>query len=305
MDAVDESDGVFIIAQGLLMYLDPERVRGMLCGMADRFPGAELVFDTIPRWFSDLTMRGVQQTPRYRLPRMPWGINRDEIVQVLRGWNLKLGQVAFLDYAAPRGWPRFVGLMMDRIPLVRHDVPTLVHVTIAAEFTTQGTSDMASCGQTGGTVSGMLEAATRNAAGGSEIAIAAGKVIAKRVALGVGAAFNPWAADHAEFSRMVPEKVGAFASAGMIMLGKSGEGSLQLARLASDEVMRATRATVAMAACRNVASLAEEQRRYAGAWFERISGNCLAMGLCALTAQAAAMSPIRSTVLGNAKRLGE
>jgi hypothetical protein len=163
---------------------------------------------------------------------------------------------------------------------------------------------MTSSRQDSGTVSGMFAAVTRNAGSNNEIAIATGKVIAKRVALGVAAAFNPWAADHAEFGRMVPEKVEAFARAGMIMLGRSGEGSLKLARLASDEVMTATRATVAMAACRNAASLAAEQRRFTLAWFERVSANFLAMGTFALTAQAAALSPIRATVVGNARRLG-
>jgi hypothetical protein len=60
-----------------------------------------------------------------------------------------------------------------------------------------------------------------------------------------------------------------------------------------------------MAACRNAASLAEEQRRFALAWLERTSANFWAMGIFALTAQAAAMSPIRSTVVGNATRLGQ
>jgi len=303
MDAVDPSEGVFIIAQGLLMYLDPARVGGLLCRIADRFPGAELVFDAIPRWFSDMTMRGVQQTPQYRLPAMPWGINRNEIAPVLHGWNPKLSQVAFLEYGAPRGWWRLFGQMVDRIPVVRHEVPSLVHVTIAAKSGSER-SAMNSSRQDSGTLSGMFAAVTRNAGSNNEIAIATGKVIAKRVALGVGAAFNPWAADHAEFGRMVPEKVEAFASAGMIMLGRSGEGSLKLARLASDEVMTATRATVAMAACRNAASLAAEQRRFTLAWFERVSANFLAMGTFALTAQAAALSPIRATVVGNAARLG-
>jgi O-methyltransferase involved in polyketide biosynthesis len=71
MDAVDPSSGVFIVAQGLLMYLAPEGVRQLFASIVDRFPASELVFDTIPRWFSDLTMRGVNQTASYRLPSMP------------------------------------------------------------------------------------------------------------------------------------------------------------------------------------------------------------------------------------------
>jgi O-methyltransferase involved in polyketide biosynthesis len=57
MDAVEPSADVFIVAQGLLMYLAPEKVRQLFASIADRFPGSELVFDTIPRWFSDLTRR--------------------------------------------------------------------------------------------------------------------------------------------------------------------------------------------------------------------------------------------------------
>ncbi len=130
MDEVDPSAGVFIVAQGLLMYLDPALVGALLSGIAERFPGAEIVFDAIPRWFSELTMSGVQQTPQYRLPPMPWGINTDEIAGVLRGWHPRLAQVAFLDYGAPRGFWRLAGEVIDRIPLARHAVPSLVQVSV-------------------------------------------------------------------------------------------------------------------------------------------------------------------------------
>ena len=77
MDAVEPASGVFIVAQGLLMYLEPERVARLVTDVADRFPGAEIVFDSVPRWFSRLTLSGLNQTPHYRLPPMPWGIDRD------------------------------------------------------------------------------------------------------------------------------------------------------------------------------------------------------------------------------------
>jgi O-methyltransferase involved in polyketide biosynthesis len=84
MDTVGPSFGVFIVAQGLLMYLEPEAVRELLTGITHRFLGAEMVFDVVPRWFSRLTLQGLYQTPHYRLPPMPWGINRDEIEPMLR-----------------------------------------------------------------------------------------------------------------------------------------------------------------------------------------------------------------------------
>ncbi len=131
MDAVDRSSDVFIVAQGLLMYLAPESVRRLLASIADRFPGSELVFDTIPRWFSDLTLLGLNLSTSYRLPSMPWGINRDQVEPTLRSWHPGVAAVTFLSYRSPRGLPRLVAAMTNQIPVARHGVPSLVHVTIA------------------------------------------------------------------------------------------------------------------------------------------------------------------------------
>jgi O-methyltransferase involved in polyketide biosynthesis len=129
MDAVDPSGGVFIVAQGLLMYLEPEMVRQLFCAVATRFPGAEMVFDVVPHWFSRLTLQGLNQTPHYRLPPMPWGINRDELEPLLRQWCPYIASVTFLDYYAPRGLPLLLAQMFQHVPFVRHEVPSLVHVT--------------------------------------------------------------------------------------------------------------------------------------------------------------------------------
>jgi O-methyltransferase involved in polyketide biosynthesis len=129
MDAVDHSSDVFIVAQGLLMYLAPERVRQLFVSIADRFPGSVFVFDTIPRWFSDLTLVGLNQTASYRLPSMPWGINRDEVEPTLRRWHPNVATVAFLSYLSPRGLPRLFAGMANHIPVARHGVPSLVYVT--------------------------------------------------------------------------------------------------------------------------------------------------------------------------------
>jgi O-methyltransferase involved in polyketide biosynthesis len=129
MDAVDPSAGVFIVAQGLLMYLEPEMVRQLFCRIATRFPGAEMVFDVVPHWFSRWTLLGLNQTPHYRLPVMPWGINRDELEPVLRQWCPYIANVTFLDYCAPRGLPLLLARIFQHVPFVRHEVPSLVHVT--------------------------------------------------------------------------------------------------------------------------------------------------------------------------------
>jgi O-methyltransferase involved in polyketide biosynthesis len=129
-DKVDPSRGVFIVAQGLLMYLHPDEVRQLLCAIADRFPGAEMVFDTVPRGFSRLTMLGLRKTLHYRLPPMPWGINRDEVRGTLHQWHPRLSEVEFLDYRPPRGLLRLLEPIIGLAPLLRNERPSLIQVTI-------------------------------------------------------------------------------------------------------------------------------------------------------------------------------
>jgi hypothetical protein len=315
------------------MYLPRPRVKELFAGIADRFPGCDLVFDSIPRWFSRLTLRGLNQTAQYRLPAMPWGINRDEVEPTLRRWHPNVATVAFLSYRTPRGLPRLLAGLTDRIPFARHAVPSLVQVTIAnaggqstrarplfSERTleldhdekrlyfriprkptmTPVTTDESAVPALGG----FLAAAARNATCGGEIAVATGQVVARRVALGVAATFNPLQADRAEFSRMVPEKVEAFSSAGMVMLEQSGQTNRHIMRSASDEVMTTARATIEMTGCSNPAALMAAQGRFARAWFARAAANWIALGIRTFEAQSEAMAPIRRTVVANAERLG-
>jgi hypothetical protein len=149
-----------------------------------------------------------------------------------------------------------------------------------------------------------LVAATRNARCGGDIAVATAQVVGKRMALGVAATFNPFWADPSEFSRIIPEKVEAFSTAGMVMLKQSGQASRQMMRFASDEVTTTVHATIEMRSCRSPAALAGVQSRFARAWFARASSGWFAMGIQAFEAQAAAMAPIRQVVTANAERLG-
>jgi len=131
MDAVEPSSGVFIVAQGLFMYLEPEAVRRLFVAIAQRFPGADMVFDVIPRWFSRLTVWGLQRTPHYRLPPMPWGINGDELEPTLRRWYPLLAAVELLRYRMPRGVMHDLDHIFRLTPLLRNAIPNLVHVTMA------------------------------------------------------------------------------------------------------------------------------------------------------------------------------
>ncbi|MDB5372218.1 MAG: class SAM-dependent methyltransferase [Belnapia sp.] len=131
MAGLDAAEPIFIVAQGLLMYLPPEAVRGLFAGIAAGLPGATLVFDTVPPWLSRLTLRGLQQTPRYKLPPMPWGIARGDIARTLRRWCPGIGPVEFLSYALPRGVPGVLGQFMATAPMLRNQLPSLVLTSLA------------------------------------------------------------------------------------------------------------------------------------------------------------------------------
>ena len=154
-----------------------------------------------------------------------------------------------------------------------------------------------------GTIGDMVALARQTAGNGSDLAVAAGQVIARRVALGVAAAVNPMAADHAEFARMVPEKLEAFSAAGMVMVAQSEEVRSQLTRFASHEVITAARAAFEMATSLNPMALMEAHGRFAQAWFGRAHSNFMALGMMALRAQAAALGPLQTAVAANTERL--
>jgi O-methyltransferase involved in polyketide biosynthesis len=48
MESVDPSGGVFITAEGLPMYLQPEQALGLIAQCAKRFPGGQMLFDLPP-----------------------------------------------------------------------------------------------------------------------------------------------------------------------------------------------------------------------------------------------------------------
>ncbi len=114
MDHVDSHSPLYIVAQGLFMYLDPDDVRRLLLAIAQRFPGADLIFDVVGRDLSEATLRGHQQSETYRLPAMPWGLNRNEVVATLRKWQVGTTEIRFLPYRADRRRAEFIESLLDR-----------------------------------------------------------------------------------------------------------------------------------------------------------------------------------------------
>jgi O-methyltransferase involved in polyketide biosynthesis len=78
MDRVDSSHGVFITAEGLLMYLEPDEALRLIGDCAARFPGGAMVFDSIPHWLSRRTLTGLKLSDRYVTPPMPFGFSAEE-----------------------------------------------------------------------------------------------------------------------------------------------------------------------------------------------------------------------------------
>ncbi|MBO8193574.1 class I SAM-dependent methyltransferase [Streptomyces oryzae] len=128
-EEVDTRHGVLVTAQGLLMYLRPGEVRELIAGCAERFPGGALVFDAVPRWFSERTLRGQMRTAQgYQSPPMPWGLNAGELPKVSTA-HPAITEVR--ELALPRGRGAYYGVvapLLHRLPAVRNLRPTLTAV---------------------------------------------------------------------------------------------------------------------------------------------------------------------------------
>ncbi|SEH68711.1 O-Methyltransferase involved in polyketide biosynthesis [Mycolicibacterium rutilum] len=84
MDQVDASDGVFITAEGLLMYLQPDEALGLIGECARRFPGGRMMFDLPPAWFARLISRGLlRPSLSYRVPPMPFSMTPSQVANLV------------------------------------------------------------------------------------------------------------------------------------------------------------------------------------------------------------------------------
>jgi O-methyltransferase involved in polyketide biosynthesis len=100
MDHVDIEDGVFVTAEGLLMYLEPEESMGLIAECAKRFPGGRMLFDLPPSGFGWLSRRGMRTTLRYRIPPMPFTLTVAEQADLV---NTVPGIRAVHDLTLPPG----------------------------------------------------------------------------------------------------------------------------------------------------------------------------------------------------------
>lgn len=84
MDQVDTRDGVFITAEGLLMYLQPDEAMSLIHACARRFPGAQMVFDLPPTVVKKFAPKGVRSSRRYRVPPMPFSLSASQLADLAR-----------------------------------------------------------------------------------------------------------------------------------------------------------------------------------------------------------------------------
>jgi hypothetical protein len=146
-------------------------------------------------------------------------------------------------------------------------------------------------------------AATRAAVKGAGLAQATGHVVAKRTALGLSALANPAQADHAEFVRIVPEKIVAFRASAITLMRCSGEMAEQATRFATSEMANATAAAADLARCRTPAAAIAVQSRFATAWLFRALSQSIAVGALAMRSYGEVMTPVHRMAVRNSARL--
>ncbi|MGH3967572.1 MAG: class I SAM-dependent methyltransferase [Mycobacterium sp.] len=99
-ERVDPSNGVFVTAEGLLMYLQPDEALGLIAECAKRFPGGQMLFDLPPASLVWFTRRGHWTSLRYKVPPMPFSMS---VAQAADLANTVPGVRAVRDLRLPPG----------------------------------------------------------------------------------------------------------------------------------------------------------------------------------------------------------
>ncbi|VEG57290.1 O-methyltransferase domain-containing protein [Mycolicibacterium aurum] len=125
MDEVNADDGVFITAEGLLMYLQPHEAMALITACAARFPGGRMMFDLPPSGTAALTRRGLRTSLRYRVPSMPFTLSVAEAADLV---NTVPGVRAVHDVPAERARGMLINALLwtsQRVPLLDPIRPTM------------------------------------------------------------------------------------------------------------------------------------------------------------------------------------
>ncbi len=128
-DLVPKNEPVFITAQGLFMYFSENEVKSLIHDMLSTFNEGYLMFDTIPLWISNMTMRkkGWQKTKNYITPKMPWGINRNKLY-TLKEWSENITSIKELFFVFPRGLKKWFCKCVLELPILKNYAPTGIKI---------------------------------------------------------------------------------------------------------------------------------------------------------------------------------
>jgi O-methyltransferase involved in polyketide biosynthesis len=118
MDRVDAGDGVFITAEGLLMYLQPHEAMDLIVQCAKRFPGGQMFFDLPPTMVKKLAPKGMRSSKHYRVPPMPFSLSTVQLADLV---NTVPGIKAVHDIPMPKGRGFFFNVVW---PAIWHFGPT-------------------------------------------------------------------------------------------------------------------------------------------------------------------------------------
>lgn len=108
IDQVDAGDGVFVTAEGLLMYLQPDQALGLIAECAKRFPGGQMFFDLPPTIVKKVARRGLRSSKRYRVPPMPFSLSVGQLAKLA---DSVPGIRAVHDVPMPAGRGLFFGTL--------------------------------------------------------------------------------------------------------------------------------------------------------------------------------------------------
>lgn len=108
MDRIDTADGVFITAEGLLMYLQPDEAMGLITQCAKRFPGGQMFFDLPPTIIKKVAPKGIRASRHYRVPPMPFSLSINEL-------SALVGTVPGLKAVHDLPMPSGRGFVFDKI----------------------------------------------------------------------------------------------------------------------------------------------------------------------------------------------
>lgn len=125
MEYVDDRSGIFVVAQGLLMYLMPDEVRQLLVAIGSRFVGNGMMFDVVARSLSEATKHDHAVTRSWSSPIMQWGLDRDEVVPTLRSWLPAAKEITCTAYRPASGRPAALEAILDNVLTRRQKLPSI------------------------------------------------------------------------------------------------------------------------------------------------------------------------------------